>query len=157
MRQGPDGVYESLGQIDNGVGYRGQSGRLRLLAIEETKTGNETATSARDQVRALRDVLAGINDGTSAARIMQRVNATTVGQDLTGRFDLGEGANIQALTRGPEGRTGFDSSLGFSQEDLAAAGRQLINEGVPTGEPGPLRQVESSGPNRREQDDRALR
>ena len=151
MRQGPDGVYESLGQIDNGVGYRTPNGRLRLVAIEETKTGGETGASAREQVTSARDILNEINNGTSPARIMERRTSTTVGSDLTGGFDLGEGANIRALTRGPEGRTGFDASLGFGPEDLTAAARQLISEGVPTGEPGPARQVTTSGPGRRDE------
>jgi len=148
MRQGPDGVYESVGQIDNAVVQRTPDGRLRVLEIEETKTGGETGESARAQVTRARDHLADIDAGRTDVRIYERPSSTSVGADLTGRFDLSQGARIGARTRGPEGRTGFDESLGVSRDDLAAVARQIIAEGTPPGEPGPTRGVVTSGPGR---------
>jgi hypothetical protein len=148
MRQGPDGIYESVGQIDNAVARRLPDGRLQIIEVEETKTGRETGQSARTQVERASDTLSRIGEGTSDVRIMERRSSTSVGRDLTGRFDLG--GRIEARTRGPEGRAGFDRSLDVSREDLTAVARQILAEGVPPVEPGAVRRVVTSGPGRRE-------
>lgn len=150
MRQGPDGVYESVGQVDNAVAERLPDGRLRILSLEETKTGSETAASALEQVEGVRNAMAEIEAGTTDVRIFERPNSTTVGADITADFDLSRGAAIEARTRGPEGRTGFDESLGATREDLAAVAGQIIAEGIPPGEPGAHRLIETSDPGGRE-------
>ena len=148
MRQGPDGVYESVGQVDNAIAERMPDGRLRILSLEETKTGTETAASALQQVEGVRNAMAEIEAGTTDVRIFERPSSTTVGADITGNFDLSRGAAIEARTRGPEGRTGFHESLGATREDLAAVARQIIEEGIPPGEPGPHRLIRDQRPRR---------
>jgi hypothetical protein len=122
-----------------------------VLEIEETKTGQETAASATTQVTDARNTLADIHSGTTDVRIMERPTRNRVGRDLTEGFDLSRGRGIGAEIRGPEGRTGFGRSLEVTRENLTAIGRQLLTEGLPPGEPGPTRLVETSAASRREQ------
>ena|GEM_PF-3589356 len=150
MRQGPDGVYESAGQIDNLVGERLGDGRVRVLEIEETKTGGESGASAAQQVGRARGMLADIQAGTTDVRIMERPSRNAVGSDVTSHFDLSQGDAIDATTRGPEGRTGFDRSLGVSRTQLRAVARQILVEGLPPGEPGAARLIQTSGTTRRD-------
>jgi len=150
MRQGPRGIYRSVGQIDNAVVRQTQSGTLQFDSIEETKTGTETGQGAAAQVQAARTTLQSIYDGSGTARVMERLDSTTVGADLTSRYSAS--SQMGATTRGPAGRQGFDADLGVSREDLAAVARQIIAEGIPPGEPGMARQVPPSGDRSRHDD-----
>jgi hypothetical protein len=156
MRQGPDGIYESVGQIDNAIARQLPGGRWRILEIEEVKTGTDTPTSAREQVTSARDHLARIAAGQTDVRVFERPTPSTVGRDLTGRLDLSQGSRIRASTRGPEvtevtrrGPAGseprFDRSLAASRQDLTRAARRLIAEGVPPEPPSAVRLIKSSG------------
>lgn len=84
LRQGPDGVYRSLGQVDGMLGERLPDGRIRPDVIEEVKTGaRETAADAMRQAERAVGVMDEIGRGESAARIFERPTPNTVGADLT--------------------------------------------------------------------------
>jgi hypothetical protein len=134
LRQGPDGVYESLGQIDNMLAERSADGRLGPAVLEEVKTGEaDQPRAAQEQVDRARQILVDIGAGTSDARVMTRPTPNSVGADVTARFDLRRPAST-ARTRGLAGR-GFTETLGVDRPSLDAVARQLITEGLPAGEP----------------------
>lgn len=134
LRQGPDGVYESLGQVDVMLAERLPDGRLRPQMLEEVKTGaTDQPSAAQTQVTNAQQVLADIGAGASTARVMERPTPNSVGADVTRHFDLSQPAPT-VRTRGLAGR-GFNESLGVDRPSLEAVARQLIAEGLPAGEP----------------------
>jgi hypothetical protein len=138
MRESPDGVFRSVGQIDNAVVRPAQDGTLQFEGMEETKTGSETGASAKEQVGNARTTVQNIFNGSGKARIFEKLSGKNIGPDVTGRFSMG--GNVKATTRGPAGREGFDADLGVSREVLKAVAQTVIAQGVPA-EPGAARQV----------------
>jgi hypothetical protein len=135
LRQGRDGVYESLGQIDNMLAERQPDGRLRPVVLEEVKTGEaDQPIRAQEQVERARATLADIGAGTTNARVMERPSPNAVGADVTTRFNLARAGEATARTRGLAGR-GFTESLGADRPALEEVARQLVSEGLPGGEP----------------------
>jgi hypothetical protein len=126
-------VWESMGQADNLIVERQASGKLRIDTIEETKTGNETAESAKAQAVQFREALGTINDSTwgESARVFERAGAQELGADRTGDFDLATARQAKLETRGVRGREGFETNLPVDRAALEAAAKELIKRGLP--------------------------
>jgi hypothetical protein len=119
-----DGLYLQRGEIDIMIVERQPSGKAKVIAREEVKTGGrDTNAAARgqldDQTGFLRDAAAG-----------NRTIRLEVGdRDITGEIDLGSDAFASKSTRGPAGK-GFDKSLGVSASDLETLCKDLLANGV---------------------------
>jgi hypothetical protein len=135
MLQGQDRIYRSLGQIDSMVVEDTPGGKPKATLIEEVKTGaSDQPTKALKQVTekvfpALQKIVAR----DKSVKVFELVGKNKVGAERTGDFDFS--GNIQAQTRGPEGRKGFQHSLGFDPEVLEKTAETLIQEGLPPAKP----------------------
>jgi hypothetical protein len=126
-----DGLYVQRGEIDIMVIERQTSGKAKVVAREEIKTGvHDTNARARGQL----DVQTGLlRDGASGKK---SIRIEVGGRDITGAIDLGSDAAATNFTRGPAGK-GFDKSLGISATDLEGLCKGLLAQGVAAGEGAP--------------------
>jgi hypothetical protein len=108
------------GEIDIMVVERLPSGKAKVIAREEIKTGGgdthaKALTQLDDQTGLLRDGAAG-----------KKVIRLEVGRrDITSEIDLGSDASASKSTRGPAGKK-FDESLGIAADDLEALCKELL-------------------------------
>jgi hypothetical protein len=126
-----DGLYMQRGEIDSMVIERQTSGKAKVVAREEIKTGvQDTNARARAQLDAQTGLLRDGASGKKAIRL-------EVGDhDIAGELDLGSDAAAVKSTRGPAGK-GFDKSLGVSSNDLEGMCKELLAKGVAAGEGAP--------------------
>jgi hypothetical protein len=119
------------GEIDSMVIERQTSGKAKVVAREEIKTGvQDTNARARAQLDAQTGLL---RDGALGKKTIR----LEVGDhDIAGEIDLGSDATAVKSTRGPAGK-GFDKSLGVSANDLEGMCKELLAKGVATGEGAP--------------------
>ena len=101
-------LYIQRGEIDMMVVERQASGKAKVIAREEIKTGTrDTNAAARGQLDAQTGLLRNAAAGKKAIRL-------EVGdRDVTAEIDLDSDASANKSTRGPAGK-GFDESLGVS-------------------------------------------
>ena len=126
-----DGLYMQRSEIDMMVVEQQQSGKAKVIAREEVKTGvRDTNADARaqldDQTSLLRDAAAG----------KKTIRLEVGGRDITGDIDLASDAMASKSTRGPAGK-GFEKSLGVSASDLEALCKDLLGKPATTGEGAP--------------------
>ena len=131
MRAGPDGVYQSLGEFDNVITIPDPGGRLRIVEVEETKTGGESAAEARRQVASATSKVIDVAEGRSDARVFEKGKGNNLGPDVTDAYDLSSARTAPAKVRGLLGRSGFDRTLPFDRPTLEQVARQLVTEGLP--------------------------
>jgi hypothetical protein len=124
-------LYMQRGEIDVMIVERQPSGKAKVIAREEVRTGvHDTNARARAQ---LDDQTSLLRDGASGKRPI-RLEAGD--RNITGEIDLGSDAAASKSTRGPTGK-GFDKSLGISAGDLEAMCKDLlakeaaVEEGTP--------------------------
>jgi hypothetical protein len=115
-----DGLYMQRGEIDLMVVEPQPSGKAKIAAREEVKTGTrDTNADARgqldDQSGLLRDAAAG----------NKTIRLEAGGRDITDHVDLASDAAASKSTRGPAGK-GFGKSLGVSASDLEALCKELL-------------------------------
>jgi hypothetical protein len=120
----PDGLYIQRGEIDMMVVERQESGKAKVIAREEVKTGGrDTNADARrqldDQTSLLRDAAMG----------KKTIRLEVGDRDITAEIDLASDAVASKSTRGPAGK-GFDESLGVSASDMDALCKDLLAKGV---------------------------
>jgi hypothetical protein len=115
------------GEIDMMVVERQSSGKAKVIAREEIKTGaHDTNADARAQLDEQTGLLHDGAAGKKAIRI-------EVGdRDITGEIDLASDAAASKSTRGPAGKI-FDKSLGVSATDLEALCKDLLAKGMAAG------------------------
>lgn len=122
-----DGLYIQRGEIDMMVVERQTSGKAKVIAREEIKTGvRDTNASARAQLHNQTGLLRDGAAGKKAIRL------EVGGRDITSEIDLGSDAAATKSTRGPAGK-GFDKSLGVSASDLEALCKDLLTKEVVAG------------------------
>ena len=134
----PDGLirregqlYMQRGEIDVMVIEPQQSGRAKVIAREEVKTGGrDTNADARGQLDEQTGLLRDAATGKKTIRI------EISGRDITAEIDLASDAAASKATRGPAGK-GFDKSLGVSASDLEALCKDLLERGVAPGKGAP--------------------
>jgi hypothetical protein len=119
------------GEFDVMVIERQASGKAKVIAREEVKTGiRDTNADARgqleDQTGILRDAAAG----------KKTIRLEVGGNDITAEIDLASDAGANKSTRGPAGK-GFDKSLGVSASDLEALCKDLLDNGLTAGKGAP--------------------
>ncbi len=119
-----DGLYMQRGEIDMMVVDRHVSGKAKVIAREEIKTGGrDTNADARGQID---DQTALLGD---AAAGKKTIRLEIGDRDITAEIDLTSDAAASKSTRGPAGK-GFDKSLGVSASDLEALCQDLLDNGV---------------------------
>jgi hypothetical protein len=120
-----DGLYIQRGEIDMMVIEPQQSGKAKVIAREEVKTGiRDTNADARGQ---LDDQSHLLSDGAAGKKVIR----LEVGRrDITAEIDLASDASASKSTRGPAGK-GFDKSLGVLASDLEAMCKDLLAKGAP--------------------------
>jgi hypothetical protein len=122
-----DGLYLQRGEIDMMVVERQASGKAKMIAREEIKTGaHDTNADARGQLDDQTSLFRNGAAGKNAIRL------EVDGRDITGEIDLASDAIASKSTRGPAGK-GFDKSLGASAADLEALCKDLLAEGAAAG------------------------
>jgi len=126
-----DGLYLQRGEIDVMMVVRQPSGKAKVIAREEVKTGGrDTNADARGQLDAQTSLLRDAAAGKKAIRL------EVGGRDITGEIDLESDAAANKSTRGPAGK-GFDTSLGVSASDLEAMCKDLLAKEVAAGKGSP--------------------
>jgi hypothetical protein len=115
-----DGLYIQRGEIDMMVVEPQPSGKARITAREEVKTGTrDTNADARGQLDDQSGLLREAATGNKTIRL------EVGGRDITAHVDLASDAGAAKSTRGPAGK-GFDKSLGASASDLEALCKELL-------------------------------
>jgi hypothetical protein len=120
-------LYRVLGEVDNMVTVRAANGRMRILELEETKSGAEEASGAREQVSRAHQILQEIGSATgtrASARVFEGGTRRQLGNDVTGVFEL---TDLSALVESPLGRTGFTRSLPFDRATLERVVQELLS------------------------------
>ena len=126
-----DGLYAQRGELDMMIIERQTSGKAKVIAREEIKTGShDNNADARGQIEEQSGLLADAAAGKKVIRL------EFGGRNITGEIDLGSDAAANKSTRGPAGK-GFDVSLGVSASDLEALCKDLLAEGARTGKVSP--------------------
>jgi hypothetical protein len=112
------------GEIDVMVVERQVSGKAKVIAREEIKTGSrDTDAEARGQLDAQSSLLRAGAAGKTTIRL------EVAGRDITGEIDLASDAAATKTARGPAGK-GFKGSLGISAADLERLCKDLFAEAV---------------------------
>jgi len=126
-----DGLFAQRGEIDMMVIERQPSGKAKVIAREEIKTGMlDSNADARGQ---LNDQSTLFRDGAAGKKSIR----LEVGErDITAQIDLGSDSPINTTTRGPAGK-GFDQSLGVSANDLEKMCKDLLAEASAAGKQSP--------------------
>ena len=120
-------VYQSIGEVDTLVAEPGAGGKLRPLEIAEAKAGGATSASeAGRQLSAVVQSFERIAAGEGDISLYELTGDKQLGKDMTQSFDLSQTKAIEQTTYGPEGRTGFSSSLGFTDVELKGVAESLI-------------------------------
>jgi len=120
-------LWKSLGEVDSLAAKKGSGGKLQPVEIQEVKTGEtERASAAARQLNKVTTGLQQIASGQEGIRIFDRVAKNELGKDLTDSFDLSQLTALKTSTLGPEGKTGFNESLGFDTKTLTAVADSLI-------------------------------
>jgi hypothetical protein len=120
-------LYMQRGEIDMMVVEQQSSGKAKVIAREEIKTGSHD-TNARARAQ-LDDQTGLLRDGASGKR---PIRLEVGDRDITGEIDLGSDATARKSTRGPAGK-GFDNSLGMSANDLEAMCKDLFAKAAASG------------------------
>ncbi|HET9624292.1 MAG TPA: hypothetical protein VFP84_23125 [Kofleriaceae bacterium] len=116
--------YMQRGEIDMMVIERQPSGRAKIIAREEIKTGlRDSNASARGQLNAQSELLREAAAGHKVIRL------ELAGRDISAEIDVATDAMASKSTRGPA-RKGFDTSLGASAADLEALCKDLLARGA---------------------------
>jgi hypothetical protein len=124
-------LYMQRGEIDIMVIERQATGKAKVIAREEVKTGmRDSNADARgqldDQTELLRDAAAG----------KTTIRLEVGKHDIAPEIDLTSDATAAKSTRGPAGK-GFDKSLGVSAGDLEALCKDLLDEAAAAGREAP--------------------
>jgi hypothetical protein len=121
-------LYMQRGEMDLTLLERPQTGKAKVIAREEVKTGvRDTNADAR---RQLQDQSALLHD---AAIGKKTIRLEFEDRDITSQIDLASDALASKSTRGPA-RKGFDKNLGVSGADLEAMCKDLMKTGTTSGE-----------------------
>ena len=120
-----DGLYIERGEIDIMVIERPVSGKGRVIAREEVKTGfRDSNADARAQLDDQTNLL---RDGAASRR---SIRLEVRERDITSEIDLASDAAAKKTTRGPAGKV-FDNSLGVTATDLEKLCSDLLATGTP--------------------------
>jgi hypothetical protein len=115
-------LYIERGEIDMMIVERQPSGKAKVIAREEIKTGAlDTNADARAQLNEQTNLLREAASGKKTIRIEASE------RDITTEIDLESDTAARRSTRGPAGKT-FDKSLGVSAGDLEAMCKDLLAE-----------------------------
>ncbi len=130
MVQGKNAIYRTLGEIDAMVVEDVPNAKPRVSVIEEVKTGaNDQHQSALGQItEKVQPGLDRMNAGDTRVRVFE-LDGKELGSEQTHAYDFT--GKIEAQTRGPVGKVGFDNSLGFDSDVLKATAESLIRSGPP--------------------------
>jgi hypothetical protein len=136
--QPPDGLtrregqlYMQRGEIDMMVVERQPSGKAKVVAREEVKTGGrDTNADARGQLDDQSSLLREAAVGNKTIRL------EVDGRDVTAEIDLASDGAASKSTRGPAGK-GFDKSLSVSASDLEALCKDLLDKSSTAGNGAP--------------------
>ncbi|MGY3036601.1 hypothetical protein ACVIIV_005771 [Bradyrhizobium sp. USDA 4354] len=143
-------VWESLGEVDTMVAEPGANGKLKPLEITEVKAGStKGGTDAARQLGKIVDLFGAIAGGDPNVRLYEQKGPQQLGKDLTSSFDLSQARSILQTTFGPEGRTGFSESLGYTEADLKGVADSLLKN-LPPEKPARVAPVTSPDPKERE-------
>lgn len=129
LTERPDGLYMQRGEIDMMVIERQSTGKAKVVAREEIKTGSrDTNADARGQLDVQTSLL------SEGAAGQKTIRLEIQGRDITGKIDLKSDAAASKSTRGPAGK-GFDETLGASAADLERMCKELLVEAAEKGSP----------------------
>ena len=129
-------LYRVLGEVDTLVAARsgGAGGRLRVLELEETKSGGESSNVAAQQLAGAFEVLRQIGTGAgenAGARVFEGGTPRALGNDVTTSFDLADLSAVVQSTRGPLGRPGYTAQLPFDTATLRDVVTGYLRDGFP--------------------------
>jgi hypothetical protein len=117
-------VWRRVTDLDVLVLQQDSSGLSRVARLEQVKSGKQdTGTAARAQIAAVVDVLAKIAGGDTSFQI--HLNRK---QNITGQIDVTGASAAPTQVRGPQGKEGFDVSLGLTTGDMNNLARSLIED-----------------------------
>lgn len=115
-----EGLYMQRGEMDFLVIERQPSGRARIVARQEIKTGvSDTHADAHAQLETQSTLLRAGAAGSKEIRL------EVGGRDVAGEIDLASDLDANRETRGPAGKR-FDKSLGISARDLERLCKEVL-------------------------------
>lgn len=106
-------VYSPITDIDLMTVKLSDEGELaQIVHLEQIKSGKrDSGTDARKQLDKSANVFYQIEQGNPVQLHHEK-------QDITSEFDAKSVEGAEQMTRGPEGKAGFDKSLGLSAAEL---------------------------------------
>jgi hypothetical protein len=123
-------VWKLLGEFDALIVQDAGAGKLRLIAGEEVKSGDESPSSATAQVQKAIDGLRLINQGATDVRAFEQPAPQQFGSDITAKLDVSTAETMAKMSRGPAGK-GHSASLPYDAELLKGVAESIVDEGLP--------------------------
>lgn len=114
-------VVQLKTDIDLLVIKQGEAGRpAEIVHLEQIKSGaNDKAVKAREQMQAS---VAAFESGAKGTKIFVE---TGDGANIAGQLNLNSANTAQQVTRGPEGKTGFDQSVGLTTAQMEKLAKEI--------------------------------
>jgi hypothetical protein len=135
LREADGKLWESVTELDSVVVQRGVSGKLRLIEVEQVKTGAETHGAAQAQNAKALKALRQLQKGDASIGVFLRAARTKLGKNLTSQVDVSGLSEKSFFTRGPAEKN-FDRGLyEMTNKVLDALALDLVERGLPPKEP----------------------
>jgi hypothetical protein len=116
-------VYSPITDIDLMTVKLSDEGEpAQIVHLEQIKSGErDKGSAARKQLAKSADVFYQIEQGNLVQLHHEK-------QDITSEFDAKSVEGAEQITRGPEGKAGFDKSLGLSAAELDRFAKRVIED-----------------------------
>lgn len=129
-------VWEAIAEADAVITRPGESGKSRIVEVQEAKTGaGDRPASAMEQVNKFVSGLEEVAAGRRTVRIFERPGKNELGRERTGDFDLSDVGSARKSTMGPSGKS-FTESLPYDVSVLELLAESLVRKGLPKKAPG---------------------
>jgi hypothetical protein len=116
-------VWGRVTDIDLAVAKKNADGKYEFVELEQVKSGQrDSGAQAKAQNTKAVDAVEQKLAGGPAVRL--EIN----GKDVTALYDLPSMKTGKSVSRGPQGKAGFDQSLGLTAQDMKVIAERLMTQ-----------------------------